>query len=168
MRRWLNLLGMVLGFVLISYFSLTIATAPNLAQMPVDLGQNLPVTAQAEIAGQTIDLEVARTQTEQAIGLMHRTSLADNRGMLFIFEPPQSVRFWMKNVLIPLDMIFLQNGQVAAIEAVVPPCDTEPCPTYGPDIVVDGVIELRGGRSAELGIEQGNRVQLKFLESARP
>jgi uncharacterized membrane protein (UPF0127 family) len=127
-------------------------------------GQVLPVTAMAIVKGETIKLEVAETPEEQAMGLMYRTSLADDRGMLFPFNPPRPVRFWMKNCLISLDMIFIRDGVVRAIIPDVPPCTAEPCPTYGPDVPIDGVIELRAGRAAELGLEVGDRLDLQFLE----
>ncbi|MEO0455121.1 MAG: DUF192 domain-containing protein [Cyanobacteria bacterium P01_A01_bin.114] len=130
-------------------------------------GQLLPVTAQASIAGETIDLEVAETPEQQALGLMYRTELADNRGMLFPFEFPRRTAFWMKNVPISLDMIFLLRGEVQAISADTPPCTTEPCPIYGPDstTLVDEVIELRGGRAAELGLQPGDRVVITPIEA---
>ena len=127
-------------------------------------GQNLPISAQAEINGQIIQLEVAETPQQQAMGLMFRPELAANRGMLFSFSPARPVQFWMKNVAIPLDMVFLQDGVVRAIAANVPPCTTAPCPVYGPDTAVDQVIELRGGRAAELGLEAGDPVTVEFLD----
>jgi hypothetical protein len=127
-------------------------------------GQNLPISAQAEINGQIIQLEVAETPQQQAMGLMFRPELAANRGMLFSFSPARPVQFWMKNVAIPLDMVFLQDGVVRAIAANVPPCTTAPCPVYGPDTAVDQVIELRGGRAAELGLEAGDSVTVEFLD----
>lgn len=137
---------------------------PSLLSSSKDSGQMLPISATAEMAGQQISLEVARTPQEQAMGLMYRTSLAPDRGMLFSFNSPQPVSFWMKNTKIPLDMVFLQKGEVKAIEANVPPCTTNPCPSYGPQTLIDQVIELRGGRAAELGLKVGDRVSIKFLE----
>jgi uncharacterized membrane protein (UPF0127 family) len=84
--------------------------------------------------------------------------------MLFAFVPPQRVSFWMKNTLIPLDMVFLREGQVKAITANVPPCRTEPCPSYPSGVAIDQVIELRGGRAAELGLKVGDRVNIRFNE----
>jgi uncharacterized protein len=138
---------------------------PLVSSSPTNSGQMLPISAQAEMAGQRIMLEVARTPQQQAMGLMYRTSLADNRGMLFAFNPPQPVNFWMKNTLIPLDMVFLRNGEVKAIAANVPPCTATPCPTYGADVPIDQVIELRGGRAAEIGLKVGDRVSIKFLNA---
>lgn len=137
---------------------------PSVSALPKDLGQMLPITAQAQMAGQRILLEVTRTPQEQAMGLMYRTSLADDRGMLFSFSPPRPVSFWMKNTKIPLDMVFLKDGEVKAIEADVPPCTADPCPSYGPETPIDQVIELRGGRAAELGLKVGDRVSVKFLD----
>ncbi|MGD1806401.1 DUF192 domain-containing protein [Dapis sp. BLCC M126] len=121
-------------------------------------GQVLPITAQAQISGQIINLEVAKTPKEQAMGLMYRTELADDRGMLFSFDPPRKVNFWMKNCKISLDMIFIRSGVVKAITVDVPPCLTDPCPVYGSGVPVDRVIEVRGGRVTELGLKVGNRI----------
>lgn len=127
------------------------------------LGQMLPITAQATIAGEVIQLEVAKTAYEQAMGLMYRVDLPANRGMLFPFDPPRRVSFWMKNVQIPLDMVFIKNGKVVAIAANVPPCTVLECPLYGPPQLVDQVLELQGGRAAELNLKVGDTIDFKFL-----
>ncbi|MGL4881593.1 MAG: DUF192 domain-containing protein, partial [Waterburya sp.] len=108
---------------------------------------------------------------QQATGLMFRESLADDRGMLFPFENERIARFWMKNVSISLDMIFLNGNSIVGIAADVPPCQADPCPVYGPEtsanqvILVDQVIELRGGRAAELGLKTGDKINIKLLNS---
>jgi hypothetical protein len=134
------------------------------AQSRSGQAQALPITAEAQIAGQTIQLEVARTPQQQEIGLMFRTELASNRGMLFPFEPPRPVQFWMRNTLIPLDMVFLRDGQVKAIAANAAPCTTEVCPLYGTAISVNQVIELPAGRASELGLRVGDRVTIRTIE----
>ncbi|MGG6293119.1 DUF192 domain-containing protein [Leptolyngbya sp. AN02str] len=139
------------------------APNPSTAAEAQTMAQSLPITAEATMADQVIQLEVARSPQEQAMGLMYRPSLEDNRGMLFPFRRARPVQFWMRNVLIPLDMVFLRNGEVQAI-VTAPPCDADPCPTYGPRVPVDSVIELRGGRAAEIGLSEGDRVELRFLE----
>ncbi len=129
-------------------------------------GQLLPVTAQAVMGGEVIGLEVAETSQQQATGLMYRTQVPADRGMLFPFDPPRSVSFWMRNVPISLDMVFLQQGEIVAIAADVPPCTSDPCPTYGPEAgqLVDQVIELRGGRAAELGLTEGDFVPVTVID----
>lgn len=169
-RSLRTLLVLIGGVLLLGCYPLM--QAPQAGQPPTQettnvvrsQAQSLPVTAQARIGQEIIDLEVARTAKEQATGLMYRQTLADNRGMLFPFAKAQQVSFWMRNVAIPLDMIFLQDGRVVEIAANVPPCNTSACPTYGPQSPVDAVIELRGGRAAELNLQVGDTVSVKTLK----
>ena len=136
------------------------------AEEPITQAQVLPITAQAIIKDQTIDLEVAQTSAQQAKGLMFRDALPDNRGMLFPFEEARIARFWMNNVPVALDMIFIKEGQVIAIADSAPPCTTKPedCPLYGPDTMIDGVIELRAGRAKELELAVGDLIEIKSLD----
>lgn len=147
--------------------SSVISQTPSSAIQEIAMGQVLPISAQVKVGDQTIDLEVAKTEQQQEMGLMYRKQLEANHGMLFAFSPPRPVGFWMKNCLINLDMVFLRNGQVVAIANNAPPCQKEPCPVYGPPVNVDQVIELRGGRAKELGIKQGDRLVVEFPTSAK-
>ncbi|MGE5657504.1 MAG: DUF192 domain-containing protein [Actinomycetota bacterium] len=167
MSYWVQGLGIALSLLLsgcsLGAFPLKAETA-TVVQAQQHLGQRLPIAAEATIAGQAIQLEVAKTPEQQAMGLMYRTSLPDNQGMLFAFTPARPVRFWMKNCQMSLDMIFVRGGVVQAVAANTPPCQAEPCPTYGPNVTVDQVIELRGGRAAELGVKAGDRIAIRWLE----
>lgn len=130
-------------------------------------GQRLPITAIAETKGETFRLEVAQTPQQQALGLMFRSELPGDRGMLFPFGGPRRTSFWMKDVPVPLDMVFLRNKEVVFIAAEAPPCASEPCPTYGPDTeLVDQVIELRSGRAAEIGLQVGDTVTVTKIEGS--
>lgn len=139
-------------------------TATTRANESSSRGQRLPIEAYVSVGDRRLELEVARTPQQQAMGLMYREFLPDDRGMLFPFNPPRPVSFWMKNVRINLDMIFLLEGEVVGLAVDVPPCNTvaSRCPTYGPGdgVPVDAVLELRGGRAAELGIEVGDRLEV--------
>ncbi len=128
--------------------------------------QRLPITAKVDIKGEAIELEVARTPEQQSKGLMFREALADNRGMLFPLSSPRVTRFWMKNCLVPLDLVFLRDGQVIYIENSAPPCNSDPedCPNYGPDALVDAVLELRSGRAKELNLQKGDRLKVEFVD----
>jgi uncharacterized protein len=140
----------------------------NAGQPMPTMRQSLPIEATAKIAGKTILLEVARTPQQQAIGLMNRTNLASDRGMLFVFESPRPASFWMKNTLIPLDMIFLRNGVVKAIAKNAQPCKADPCPTYTSQTeITDQVLELRGGQTKELGLKVGDRIPVVFIKPKR-
>jgi uncharacterized membrane protein (UPF0127 family) len=125
------------------------------------LGQILPVSAEVTINGQVIDLEVAQTPGQQEMGLMYRTELPPNRGMLFPFNPPRRVGFWMKNCRIPLDMVFLRQGAVKSITNHAPPCTKDPCPIYDSKASIDQVIELAGGRAKQLGLKVGDRLTIQ-------
>ncbi|MEA5513013.1 DUF192 domain-containing protein [Nodularia sp. UHCC 0506] len=168
MMRWLTLVPMLLSLLLMGCSMKTTAKSPTPtpnSQTQAFAGQMLPISAEAIISdGTRIQLEVARTPEQQAQGLMYRPTLPDNQGMLFPFPAAQPVRFWMKNVPVPLDMVFLQNGVVKYIQNSAPPCTSEPCPTYGPNVPIDTVIELRSGRAAELNLQHGDRVKIEFYE----
>ena len=100
-------------------------------------------------------VEVARTFEQQQQGLMFRRSLAPDRGMIFPYDPPQNVAFWMKNTLIPLDMIFIRkDGRIARI-TTAKPLDETPVPGGEP---VVAVLEIAGGRADELKVKAGDRV----------
>jgi uncharacterized protein len=142
-------------------------TTPSAPVSPPRIkGQQLPITAVAVFPkGEKIYLEEAKTTTQQAIGLMYRPALPDNQGMLFPFNPPQSVNFWMKNVPVALDMVFVRDGVVQYIQAAAAPCPQEPCPTYGPkNKLIDQVIELRSGRAAQLGLKVGDRIRITAVK----
>ncbi|XFA73963.1 DUF192 domain-containing protein [Thermosynechococcaceae cyanobacterium Okahandja] len=158
-----------LGVVLLSVSLLLGCQALSQGDRPVamtqGLPQYLPITAKAEIHGQWLELEVARTPAQQRLGLMFRSELPANRGMLFPVSPPQVASFWMKNCLIALDLIFIRAGQVVAIAAEAPPCQTSECPTYESGVPVDYVLELAAGRAAELGLTVGDTVKIQYLDT---
>ncbi len=103
-------------------------------------------------------IELAKTDEERSQGLMFRTELADDAGMLFDFGPePRPVSMWMKNTLIPLDMAFIaENGRIARIAAMTTPRSLTSVPS-GEDVLA--VLEVRGGRLAELGVKEGDVVR---------
>lgn len=171
MIRWLSFFSILISVLLMGCSPPTTAKPPiaspnSPTQAPVAAGQKLPISATATIPnGTKIQLEVAKTPQQQAMGLMYRPALPDDRGMLFAFPSPQPVNFWMKNVPVSLDMVFLQNGVVKYIQASAPPCASEPCATYGPNVPINTVIELRSGRAAELGLKVGDSVKIELLGS---
>ncbi len=114
-------------------------------------------------SGAIYAVELAKTPEEQAQGLMFRESLRPNSGMLFQFAPPSVHKFWMKNTMIPLDMIWLDaGGKVLFVSANTPPCKADPCADYGPDGPASDVLEIAGGLAAKEGIKPGTMLQ--FLD----
>jgi uncharacterized membrane protein (UPF0127 family) len=158
-----SIYGLFLTFLLAG--CVTTAPVSSQTQAIANQGQKLPITATAKIGQEVIELEVAKTPEQQEIGLMFRTDLAKNRGMVFLFSPPRVTRFWMKNTLIPLDMIFLRGGVIQSISALVPPCKHDPCPSYGPFVEIDQVIELASGRAKELGLKKGDILKVEFTKT---
>ncbi len=101
-------------------------------------------------------VEVARTSAEQAKGLMFRMALGADEGMIFPMNPPRHASFWMRNTVIPLDIIYIgTDGRIANIWENTVPYSEEPLPSTG---LVKGVLELRGGRVKQLGIRPGDKV----------
>lgn len=116
----------------------------------------LPVAIHTADGPRRFEVEVAMTPAEQEKGLMFRKVLGPDTGMLFPMDPPRTASFWMKNTLIPLDMLFIRtDGTVAFIGANAQPYSQEPVSAGVP---VVAVLELAGGRSAALGIKEGDRV----------
>ena len=134
------------------------SNAVELARSPAGLEQAaLTISSHGKLHRFTV--EVARTGEEQAMGLMNRASLDPNRGMIFPFDPPRQAGFWMKNTLIPLDMIFVRaDGSIANIAANTVPLSLEPVYSDGE---VAAVLEIAGGRAAELGVQPGDKVEWK-------
>ena len=117
----------------------------------------MPLTIRSGARSHRFTVEVARSSEEQAKGLMFREALGADQGMIFPFDSPREASFWMKNTLIPLDIIFIRaDGTIARIAANTVPHDLQPVSSGEP---VASVLELRGGRASELGIAEGDRVE---------
>lgn len=144
---------------------LLLAAAPALAQEP----QSLPteeVVVQTAQGPVVFTAEVADEAHERAIGLMYREQLPAHRAMLFDYGVPQGAFMWMKNTLIPLDMLFIApDGVILHVEQKAQPGDLTPRGTPKP---VRGVLELPGGTVSELGIAPGMIVRHRIFGNARP
>ncbi len=110
------------------------------------------------------NIEVADTDAERALGLMNRKKLAASAGMLFVYDTPRRASFWMKNTLIPLDMIFVDSdGRVTRVHAQAKPLDQTP---------IDGgdgvrfVLEINGGLAKRLGITSGSVMRNPVIDQA--
>ena len=109
--------------------------------------------------GSTFSVEYAQTDEERAKGLMFKESMADDEGMLFIFDEEKSRRFWMKNTLIPLDIIFLdENKTVVFIHENAQPCKEDPCKLYESP-PAKYVFEINGGLTKKKNIVIGSQLR---------
>lgn len=112
-----------------------------------------------------IDVEVVIKKEDVARGLMRRARLDRNSGMLFVFQNSAPHSFWMKNTLIPLDMIWIdQTRKIIHIESHVPPCQSDPCPIYTPPASALYVLEVNGGYADELGMKIGDEFKFRIIE----
>lgn len=122
------------------------------------------VTIQAASSGEhRFNIELADEPEERRVGLMYRTEMAEDAGMLFDFEKPQQISMWMKNTLIPLDMAFIdEQGVIRRIAADTTPRSLESIPS-GAEVIA--VLEVNGGTFERLGIEEGDRVRHPIFKS---
>jgi len=117
------------------------------------------VTRSGEVA---IDVEVAETEDQRALGLMYRTSLGDKRGMFFPYPKAEELTMWMRNTYIPLDMVFIRaDGTVHRIERRTEPLSERIIASGGP---VTAVLELAGGAAERLGVAPGDTVRHKHFK----
>lgn len=118
--------------------------------------ENRPLTIDSATGRHAFIVELAKTSAEQARGLMFRTELAPDRGMVFPFAEDRIASFWMKNTVIPLDIIFIRrDGTIESIAANTTPYSLAPVRSGEP---VAAVLELAGGRAAELSLKAGDKV----------
>ena len=107
-----------------------------------------------------LTVEVADEPEEWRVGLMHRSSLARNAGMIFLFPQPIRGGFWMKNTLIPLSIAFFDGrGRILRI-MVMTPCRADPCPTYDPRVAYRGALEVNRGSFGRWGVRRGDVIRL--------
>jgi len=118
--------------------------------------RHVPLTITSASGVHGFGVDVAATPEQQEMGLMFVKALAPDRGMIFPYDPPQAVAFWMKNTLIPLDIIYIRaDGTIARITNAKA-LDETSLPSGEP---IAAVLEIAGGRAAELGIAPGDKVQ---------
>ena len=145
----------ILLFLIVVAVLLTDRSRPSMVYLESDGGQ-------AEFK-----VEIASTIEERMQGLMHRTHLPRNRGMLFIYPQPSSSAMWMKNMEIPLDILFFDETATLIHTAKnVPPCtaaDTSQCPVYSSGNPFQYVLEINAGLADELQIENGSQMTLPAL-----
>ena len=111
--------------------------------------------------GVVYSVEIPHTQQARERGLMFRASLPPRTGMLFVFDTTGQYAFWMKNCLIPLDLIWLdESKRIVAILPDTPPCKADPCPIYQFDVPARYVLEIAGGGARREGLALGQ--VLKF------
>ncbi|MBK5258694.1 MAG: DUF192 domain-containing protein [Thermoanaerobaculia bacterium] len=107
--------------------------------------------------GHLVRVEVVADDESRAQGLMFRDRVREGTGMLFIFPQVDEYSFWMKNTLIPLDMIWIDDAKrVVHVKHDVPPCKADPCPSYAPGVAARYILEVGAGVAKKHRIETGS------------
>lgn len=126
--------------------------------------ERTPLAVQTAKGTYTFTVEIADTDARRSLGLMHRTAMPADHGMLFDFKADENVAMWMRNTRIPLDMLFIdRNGRIVNIAERTVPYSEATIPSKGP---VRAVLELNGGTVARLGIKPGDRVLHPIFRNA--
>jgi uncharacterized membrane protein (UPF0127 family) len=114
-----------------------------------------------ELAGHRYGVEIAEDDASRARGLMGRTALAADRGMLFVFQDDAPRAFWMKNTLIPLDILYFDaERRLISVQHDVPPCRADPCPAYPSGAPARYVLELNAGEARRIGVTSGDELAI--------
>jgi uncharacterized protein len=136
---------------------------------PASAQRTRPTATVTFPGGVQVHAEVVDTPEAVARGLMFRTSLGPNEGMLFVFEKTGFYPFWMKNTLIPLDIIWIdEQWRIVSIAASVPPCRADPCPTYPPPGDARYVVEVPAGFTRTHRVTRGDRLTVSGMPRTTP
>jgi len=153
-KPWLVYIGISLAIALVT---LTLYQAWRFRH--IHQPQNLPIEASVIVGGKSLQLEVAKTEQQQAYGLKYRSSLAEDRGMLFQLSSPQKVDIWMQDVKFPLDIIFIRGDRIISIVPNAPPCrdrQDRKCPIYRSELPIDRVLEIKAGLAMQVKLQVGD------------
>jgi uncharacterized membrane protein (UPF0127 family) len=156
MNRRRRILAVIGGLVLLGALALLMTTRLRAGHDSYE-----PQTARLRINGESIFVTIPRTAAESAKGLGGVTSLGPDRGMLWRYDQPQMVTFWMKNMNIPIDFIWISGGQVIGVTAdVPPPADNivSNLKIYRPPSTIDRVLEVNSGYAVQHQITVGTKV----------
>ena len=147
------LLRLLPALVLVLLVAASAAAAPRLERAKLEIRTGERVVR--------LSVELAKTESERATGLMHRRSLPRNAGMLFVYGYDTSGAFWMKNTRIPLSIAFMDaRGRILRILHMTP-CRRDPCPPYDPGVSYRSALEVNRGAFARWGVEPGDVVKLR-------
>jgi uncharacterized membrane protein (UPF0127 family) len=113
-------------------------------------------------SGRSIVAEIADTPEREMYGYMYRHEVKDTEGMVFVYPEAGLHPFWMKNTLVPLDIIWMDDAFKVLHVETAPPCKSDPCPSYGTPRMSRYTLELKAGAAAREGLHVGDTIQVAF------
>lgn len=154
--------------MILALFALLLAIVFGIVFFQSDLRKNIQFfekSPSATINNQTFTLLVAKTPQEKETGLSEKTTLAENSGMLFVFDKADYYSFWMKTMKIPIDIIYINKDKIVTIieNAEPPKSQDQNLPIYKPDEPADKVLEINAGLSKKYGFKKGDFVKIENL-----
>ena len=164
MFKTINKLNIILGgiLLLIAVYLFLCAQNNSLENNRRGNNNNSINISQVCFKNKCFDVEIADTAQEREIGLMNRKYLAPTNGMLFVFDQASVYNLWMKNTLIPLDMIWIdENNKISFIKENAQPCKTDICESFGLKKKALYVLEINGGVAEKMGFEVGDEVEFR-------
>jgi uncharacterized membrane protein (UPF0127 family) len=160
----------------IAVLSLSVVTGACLAGTKGDSGKRTAPTAAKDSDARRAEVrfpddflvvaEIADTPARLQRGYMFRNEVREGDGMVFLFASPDFHSFWMKNTLVPLDIIWMDDAHaIIHIQPNTPPCKADPCPSYSPMRKAAAVLEVRAGTAAAHGLKMGDRLSITIPQS---
>ena len=148
-------------FIFISIFSVLVITQVFSKQQFKQMGYGKVVFLRKNLA---IKVEIAKTETEKSRGLMFRENLAESKGMLFVYKQEKILTVWMKNTLIPLDIVFVSaQGAIVSIVKDIQPCLNIPCQIYESKKAAKYILEINAGLVEKKGISVGQQLNFDLI-----
>jgi uncharacterized protein len=112
--------------------------------------------------GEQIPVEIADEDDEREQGLMFRKNLEENEGMLFVYDNEREMKFWMKNTLIPLDILFLDGTRTIVDIRTMAPCERDPCKLYPSALPAQYALEVNAGKASDWELEVGDQLEFSW------
>jgi len=153
MPYWKLLLSLLILLVVFLFFAILLFFINNKGSMQ---------TREICLKNRCFEVEIAETTAQRARGLMFRQELSENQGMFFVFSKPGNYGFWMKNMSMPIDIVWMDKDlKITHIEHSAPPCEADPCPVYNPGLSSQYVLEIKAGLVKELDMKAGDNFSFK-------
>jgi uncharacterized protein len=151
---------LLFSFFVFSFFTKTDFLKKTNKKLPEPAPSSLPIQSSLTAGACTFEIEIADTESKRQQGLSGRNNLAENKGMLFVFEQPAKYGFWMKDMNFSLDFIWIKDNQIVDLSENIPPPGDKFMPKVDPKQNVNKVLEINSGQIKKCRINIGDEVKI--------